>query len=106
MNKEVTLNQVDGSIKGLAAIVSLNLTHPGGMGGPMYQVFEEDHCCADPISRCWSFWEVTEEDFPGHLASVIANPRAKYLRSVETIRALFGDEAATRHTPEAYLASK
>lgn len=78
--KKITLEDIDGTIPGRAALVSLDLDNPGGdRGGPMYADFEEDHCCPDPIQRCWSFWEVTQEDFPTHRAAVIANERARYL---------------------------
>lgn len=96
------LKDIDGTTKGRAALVSMDLENPGGdLGGPLWQDFEEGDenlDQLDPIARCWSFWEATKDDFPTHTASVIANNRAKYLDYAQMMKQLGVDP-----TPEKYL---
>ena len=85
MKKDLKLEDYDGTIKGRAALISMDLENPGH---PMYEDFVEEDDTRDPIDRCWRLWESIHEDFPGHEPAVIANPRAEYLRYVREMNML------------------
>ena len=89
------LKDIDGTIAGRAALVSMDLENPGV---PMYQDFIEGDDTRDPIDRCWTLWESVKDDFPKHTASVIANSRAKYLDYAAQMQRL-----GVSPTPEKYL---
>jgi hypothetical protein len=63
---DLTLADVDGTIPGKAGSLMRNDSD------------EELH--PDPITSCWNMWRATKSDWPKHTATVVANPRASYLR--------------------------
>ncbi|MEW9530672.1 hypothetical protein [Microbispora sp. NPDC049125] len=101
--KKITLEDVDGTVPGRAALVSMDLANPGGRnGGPMYHDFVEgegsDH---DPILRAQALQESIEDDWPNHTYAVLYNARAQYLATARQMREI-GFE---NYTPQEYLAN-
>lgn len=99
---KLKLTDVDGTIPGRAALVSINLDTMmdyDGKGSQFAGFVEGEHNCADPIESAWALWESIKDDFPGRRAAVIANSRAKYLAWKRRIEALGMKDT----TPKDYL---
>lgn len=98
-DKKITLADVDGTIPGRAALVSINLDRMDDEG-PMYAQFVEgEYDCTSPWHSAEGIWQSVKDDFPGHTKAIIVNERANYLRSARQLKEMFGFE----ETPEEYL---
>jgi len=77
----LTLKDVDGTIPGKAALVIIDLNDPwGDKPGSLMRNDVDEETQPNPVVTCWRLWEATKSDWPGHTATVVANPRAEYLR--------------------------
>lgn len=78
---DLTLADVDGTIPGKAALVIINLDDPWGEEtGSLMRDDSDEERSPDPVISCWNMWRATKSDWPKHTATVVANPRASYLR--------------------------
>ena len=106
--KKPTLKEIDGSIKGYAALVSIDMTEPFDPADPanslMYSDFTEGESETgyDPYTLAVGLRESLWSNWPGRDWNIFANPRAKYLRWKYDMDAL---GLGVEHTPKDYLAS-
>lgn len=101
--RDVKLEDVDGTVKGRAALVMIDLEDPwGAKAAPslMRSDFEEGEDGGyGPVAACWALWEGTKADWPHHTAAVVANERAQYLDWVSKMEEI----GITGNTPEQYV---
>lgn len=69
-----------------ASLVILKLD-PGSENGGVPRVFHFSEVdCPDPIASCWELWNGTLwQQFPGYSLTVMSNPRAKTLNSLNRL---------------------
>lgn len=97
----ITLADVDGTIPGVAMLVSVDLSL-GEEAQPMHTVVVEEPGKADPELRARRLWEGIKDDWPGHTMTVMCNPRAAYLMANRRTADMIGSPAWD--SPAEYLA--
>lgn len=106
--REIKLEDIDGTVLGRAALVTINLNDPWS-DGKLPSLTRTDFSELDggvhgPMQACRTFWESVKTDWPDHQMAVVGNDRAKYLDWVDLMTAL--DNSPEGLTPEAYLQTK
>lgn len=101
-DKPVTLDQVDGTVPGRAALIIINLNDTWGNEpySLMRHDFQEDAATSDPVDACHRLWSGIRTDWPKHQATIACNPRASYLDWKTKMEAL---RLGSHVTPEDYL---
>lgn len=88
MAKKFSLADVDGTIPGVAMLITADLSK-GEDAQPMHSVVIEEPGLDDPDLRARRLWASMIDDWPGHTMTVMLNPRATYLaanrRTINTI---------------------
>lgn len=98
---ELTLADVDGTVPGVAMLVTVDLSL-GEDAQPMHTVVIEEPDKADPELRARRLWESIKDDWPGHTMTIMCNPRAAYLTANRRTADMIGSPAWD--SPEEYLA--
>lgn len=98
---ELTLADVDGTVPGVAMLVTADLSL-GWDAQPMHSVVVEEAGKDDPELRARRLWDSMKDDWPGHTMTVMCNPRAVYLMANRRTADLIGTPAWDG--PEEYLA--
>lgn len=77
-SKKITLADVDGTIPGRAALVSLKLDQDDT--NSFFDVhIEGQDGCTDPFASCDQVRRAIGDDFPEHVHTTVGNDRAHYL---------------------------
>lgn len=92
MTKKFTLADVDGTIPGVAMLITTDLSL-GEDAQPMHSVVIEEPGKDDPDLRARRLWESMKDDWPGHTMTVITNQRATYLAANRRTESLIGSPA-------------
>lgn len=95
-----TLADVDGSVPGVAMLISADLSK-GEDAQPMIATFVESADCPDPALRAEGLWESIKDDWPGHTRTVMCNERARYLLAQRRTKSQIGSPAWD--SPEEYF---
>jgi hypothetical protein len=77
--ENVSLRDVDGTVPGRAALVSINLDDPDTTGTRYAYFVEGEFGCTNPIGDCHGLWESIKGDWPDDTHGIIPNERACYL---------------------------
>ena len=101
MSNELTLADVDGTMPGVAMLVTVDLSL-GEEAEPMHTIVIEEPGKADPERRARRLWESIKDDWPDHTMTVMCNPRATYLMAQRRTAHMIGSPAWD--SPEEYLA--
>jgi hypothetical protein len=102
VDKKLKVTDVDGTVPGVAMLVSADLTL-GEDAAPMHSVFVESERCPDPRQSCLNFWNSIRGDWPGHSISVIMNERARYLMYAARMTRMLGADSV--EPPAEYVRS-
>jgi len=104
--QKITLKDIDGTVPGRAALVSMNLNtmfdSDNGKPPQWAGYVEGEFSCDNPIEMAWALWESIKDDHPDHVPAVLSNERAKYLRWVALMVGILDTEA----TFQEYLDAK
>lgn len=90
--KKFRLADVDGTVPGVAMLISVDLSK-GEDAQPMHSVVVEEPGKADPALRASRLWESMKDDWPGHTMTVITNKRAAYLAANRRTQDMIGSPA-------------
>ena len=96
----ITLADVDGTIPGRAALVSLRLDIKDSKTMTDV-VIEGEYGCTDPFESCDRLRLAIGDDFPDHVHTTVGNERARYLAWKRRMDELLGGD----NSPAAYLAA-
>ena len=96
----VTLADVDGTVPGVAMLISADLSQ-GEDAKPLISTIVEDADHPDPQLCAEGLWEGIKDDWPGWSMTIMCNERAKYLTANRRTRHLIGEPAWD--SPQEYL---
>lgn len=95
--RKFRLADVDGTVPGVAMLVSADLSQ-GVDAQPMHTTWvEEPDDRTDPVAMVQGVWESVLDDWPGHSTGLLLNERARYLMAQRRNR-----QMGFEQTPQEY----
>lgn len=89
MTRKIGRDEIDGTVKGRAVLLIVNIDDPNGRQGVMHDfLVEGEHGCTDPHLSADRLWEATKDDWPNHTHTILLNERARYLMAARRMKRL------------------